>query len=313
MPARHLALLAGATTVVLWASAFVGIRVIGQAVDPGPFALGRLLVGATALGAFAAARRSPRPRGRGLLLTAVFGVTWFAAYTVTLNAAGQRLDAGTAAMLVNIGPLLIALGAGAFLGEGFPRRLVVGLVVAFAGVAVIAASGGDGRATTAGIALGIASAVLYAVGVLVQKVALRTVDATAATAWGCAAGAVVLLPFAPALVTQLAAAEPGVLLAVVYLGVFPTALAFWLWGYALSHASAGQTASTSLAVPAVTVLLSWALLREVPAPLALLGGALALAGVTASRWPSRAGRVADVADAVDPPDVAGRSDASGRA
>ncbi|MHA6792420.1 hypothetical protein ACVGVM_02705 [Pseudonocardia bannensis] len=55
----------------------------------------------------------------------VCGLARFAVYNVALNAAEQRVDAGTTAMLVNIGPVPFALFAGLLLGGGFPRRLVI--------------------------------------------------------------------------------------------------------------------------------------------------------------------------------------------
>ena len=118
---RLLAPAAALLTVTLWASAFVGIRSAGHELSPGALALGRLLVASAALGALALARREPLPSRRDLRGIAVVGVLWFALYSVVLNAAEQRIDAGTAAMLVNIGPILIALLAGLLLREGFPR------------------------------------------------------------------------------------------------------------------------------------------------------------------------------------------------
>ena len=280
------------TTLVLWASAFVGIRAIGSAFSPGPMALLRLVVGTVALTAIALVRRGHRaglPRGRSLLLIAGYGVAWFAGYTVLLNAAERHLDAGTAAMVVNVGPLLVAVAAGALLGEGWPRRLLVGILVSFTGVLIIAADGATGRTDRIGIVLGLVTAVLYAAGVLVQKVALRTTDALTATWLGCAIGAVVLLPFAPQAVGELAQAPGGAVAAVVYLGVFPTAVGFALWAYALTRLNAGVLASTTLTVPGIVVLMSWALLGELPTAVALVGGALCLAGVAVSRRRPRAG------------------------
>jgi drug/metabolite transporter (DMT)-like permease len=51
------ALVAALGTVVLWSSAFVGIRSAGRSLSPEALALGRLLVSSVALGAFAAVRR----------------------------------------------------------------------------------------------------------------------------------------------------------------------------------------------------------------------------------------------------------------
>ena len=135
-----LALAAAGVTVVLWASAFVAIRHVGPEVSPGALTLGRLLVGSLVLGAVLAVRGFRRPARRDWPLLLVCGLLWFGVYNIALNAAEQRVDAGTTAMLVNVGPLLIALLAGLLLGEGFPRHLVTGSLVAFGGVVVIGAA-----------------------------------------------------------------------------------------------------------------------------------------------------------------------------
>ena len=57
----------------------------------------------------------PRPRGKALKLIIAYGVAWFAGYTVVLNQAEHHLDAGTAAMLVNVAPILVAVSAGLLL------------------------------------------------------------------------------------------------------------------------------------------------------------------------------------------------------
>ena len=276
-------LTATVVVLVLWASAFIAIRAIGDEISAGPLAFGRQFVGTVVLLALAVWRRPPLPRGRGLVLVAIYGVLWFAGYTVVLNLAERHLDAGTAAMLVNIAPLLVALAAGVFLKEGFPRSLMVGMVIAFAGVVLIATGGIGAHSDPIGIALGILAAVLYASGVLVQKVALRHTDALSATWVGCVIGAAVLLPFLPQTVVEVAAAPAPAVLAMVYLGVFPSAVAFMLWAYVLQRGSAGATASATLAVPAIVVVLSWLLLGELPTLLGLAGGALCLAGVAWSR------------------------------
>jgi drug/metabolite transporter (DMT)-like permease len=69
----------------------------------------------------------------------------------------------------------------------------------------------------------------------------------------------------------------------VYLGLFPTAVAFLLWAYALAHTTAGRLAASSYLVPALAVLMSWLALDEVPVPAALLGGTLCLLGVAVTR------------------------------
>lgn len=293
MPSKYRALAAAVTTVILWACAFVVIRAVGEVLSPGSMAFARLFVGTIALALVALRYRRPLPRGRALAFVLGYGVLWFAGYTVVLNWAERHLDAGTAALLVNVAPILVAVVAGIVFRDGFPRPVMIGMLVAFTGVLVITVGGGGGGVVDSlGIVLGLVTAVLYAAGVLMQKVALRSVDAVTATWVGCAAGLVATLPFAPQAVGELSHASGGAIAGVVFLGVGPTAIAFTTWAYALARTDAGRMAATTLCVPGIAVLLSWLTLGEAPTALGLVGGALCLAGVAISR---RKPRVAEVA------------------
>jgi drug/metabolite transporter (DMT)-like permease len=276
-------------TVLAWASAFVVIRGVGAHLDGGPLALARLVVGALALGVIAVFTRGwVRPTRREWILLAVYGVAWFGAYNVALNTAEQTLDAGTAAMIVNLGPLLIALGAGVFLGEGIPRWLAIGSAVAFAGVLLIGVSTllGAGAAhpfDLVGALLALVAAVTYAAGVLAQKPIVRRVPAVQATFLGCVIGMLACLPFGGALVDQLAVAPVDAWIGTVYLGIVPTALAFTTWAYALQRMPAGRLGVTTYLVPPIAIVLGLVAFGEVPHPLALVGGVLCLVGVALSR------------------------------
>uniref|UniRef100_UPI0015F0E71E DMT family transporter n=1 Tax=Pseudonocardia pini TaxID=2758030 RepID=UPI0015F0E71E len=225
---------------------------------------------------------APTRREWSLLL--LCGLAWFAVYNVALNAAEQRVDAGTTAMLVNIGPILIALFAGVLLHEGFPRPLLIGAGIAFAGAVVIGASTAEGDTTDlVGVALCVVAAVTYAVGVLAQKPVLRRLPALQVTFLACAIGTVACLPFAGDLVRDVAAAPASATLWLAYLGLVPTALAFSTWAFALSRMDAGRLGVTTYLVPPITVGMAALLLSEAPPALALLGGALCLVGVALTR------------------------------
>jgi drug/metabolite transporter (DMT)-like permease len=277
---------AALVTVVLWASAFVGIRAAGDELSPGALALGRLLVGSAALGALVLIRREPLPGRRDLPGIVFCGVLWFGIYNVVLNEAEQRVDAGTASMLVNIGPILIALLAGLLLGEGFPRSLMSGLLVAFAGAVVIGVATSDqGVAASWGAVLCVVAAFAYAGGVVAQKPLLAHVSALQVTWLACTVGAVTCLPFAPLLVREIEGASASAVGWTVYLGLVPTAIAFLTWGYALARTTAGRMGSTTYLVVPIAILMGWAILGETPPRLAYLGGALCLAGVVLARRP----------------------------
>ena len=278
------ALAAGLVTVTLWGSAFVAIRDAGQSLSPGSLALGRLLVSLVVLGVAALIWREPLPGRRDLLGIAVFGVLFLGVYSVTLNEAERRVDAGTAAMLINVGPILIAILAGIFLKEGFPRWLFAGGVVALSGCVLIGlANSQSGSRAGLGVALLIVAAFAYATAVVIQKPVLARASPLQVTLLGCAAGALVCLPFAPTLAGELDDAGASAIGWMVYLGIAPTALGFATWSYALSRTSAGRLASLAYLIPVVATLLGWALLEETPPVLAAVGGALCLAGVYLAR------------------------------
>lgn len=280
-----LALAAALTSVILWASAFVGIRALADDVSPGPLAFGRLLVGSVMLGVLAAWRRDALPRGRDVWFVIAAGVLWFGGYNLTLNAAEQLVDAGTAAMLVTVGPLFIVALGGLFLGEGFPPRLVVGAIVAFGGAVVIGIATTDGAAgpdAALGIFLCVLAALSFAVGVTFEKPALARVSALNVTFLACSVGTVVTMPFAPQLIAELGEA-PRAVAWTVYLGVAPTAIAFTTWAFALNRTTAGRLGSTAYLVAPLTIVLGWFMLGEVPPLLAIGGGVVTIAGVIIAR------------------------------
>jgi drug/metabolite transporter (DMT)-like permease len=278
------ALVAALITVVLWASAFVGIRAAGEDLSPGALSLGRLAVGSALLGVFVLLQRERLPGRSALPFLAVTGVLWFGLYNIALNEAEQRVDAGTASMLVNLGPILIAIGAGVVLGEGFPRMLVIGCAIAFTGAVVIGVATSErGLAASWGAVLCVAAAAFYAGGVVAQKPVLSRVSALHVTWLACTIGLLVCLPFLPSLVDEVGRADGSSLAWMVYLGAFPTAVGFMTWAYALSRTTAGRMGATTYLVPPIAILLGWALLGETPEQLALLGGALCLGGVVLTR------------------------------
>lgn len=278
---------AAAVTLLAWASAFVAIRHLGDDVPPGALSLGRLLVAAVALGVLLALR--PRsghrwPVRRHLPLLLLCGAAWFGVYNLALNASEQRIDAGTAALVVQIGPLIVAGLACVFLGEVMHRWLALGMGVGFSGVVVIGqASSGHEDGDLLGVLLAVVAAVTYAIGVLAQKPILGRAGALEVTFLACVIGAVVCLPWSLQLVDVVRTAELSTVLWVVYLGLVPTAIAFSTWAYALTRTDASTMAMSTFLVPFIASGLAWLFLGEVPPPLAFVGGALCIVGVLLTR------------------------------
>ena len=289
-----LVLVAITVTLLAWASAFIVIRGVGPHFSPGAMSLFRLLVGTALLGVLLLGRRWVRPTRREWLLILGFGVAWFGAYNIALNTAELALDAGTTAMIVNLAPILVALGAGLFLGEGMPKWLAIGAGVAFIGVILIGVGARDaaGGIDPVAVLWALLAAVTYAAGVLFQKPALKRLPAAQVTWLGCAIGTITCLPFTGQLIADVQAAPLPSILGVVYLGAVPTAIAFSTWAYALSRVPAGQLTISTYIVPPLAILMGILFLGELPTSLAIAGGILCLVGVALTRRRPREPRVA---------------------
>jgi drug/metabolite transporter (DMT)-like permease len=284
-------LAAAAVTMLFWASAFIGIRAAGKHFDAGALALLRMAVGSVVLSVIAGVRGVRWPPRRSLAGVVAWGVAWFCVYNVALNTAEQTIDAGTAALVVNLAPLMVVSVGALLLGEGFPRALVIGAPISFLGVGLIATQSRGGHVELPGLALALLAAVMYAGCTLGQKRLLARVDSTTLTWLGAVAGTIALLPWAGRLASDLQTAPTSATLWVVYLGIFPTAIAFTTWAYVLARTSAGRTAATSYIVPALAIAMSWLLLSEAPTLVTVIGGVLCLVGVAITRLGGTSRRV----------------------
>ena len=271
-------------TVLAWSSAFVVIRAVLPVFEPGELAFLRQLVAVPLLAVWMIGQKWLWPTVREWILIAIFGLTWFSIYIVALNTAEQTIDAGTASFVVNIGPLLIAVGAFMFLGEKLSRNLIPGALIALAGVGLIAwGTSSSDRVDLVGVLWALVATVTYAVGVLTQKPALKRLSSNQVTLLGAAIALIPLFWWAPEAITTVQSAPLDAIVGAVWLGAIPTALGFGLWGYALKRMPAGRLGVSTYVVPPLVIVESAILLGEWPHPIAIVGGLIALAGVWWSR------------------------------
>jgi drug/metabolite transporter (DMT)-like permease len=280
-----------AVTLLFWASAFVAIRHLGGEFTAGALSLGRLVIGSIVLGAVAVSRGLPRPSGRDWVGLVAIGVLWFGVYNVALNQGEHHVDAGTSAMLIQISPVLIALLATVFLGERFTLWLGLGLLLAFAGVVLIGVSQPGGHNDIVGVLLCLLAALVYSVSLVIQKPLVSRLSALHVTWLACTIGAIACLPFLGSLIDDTSHASTSDIAWVLYLGIFPTAIAFTTYAFALRHMTASSLGITTYLVPPLTIFMGWLFLGEVPPSMAYVGGALALVGVAVARRKPHPARV----------------------
>jgi drug/metabolite transporter (DMT)-like permease len=268
-----------AVTFLLWGSAMPGLRVCLRYYSPGHLAVLRMLAATVAMAAIALLLRVRVPDRRdlpGLALVGFTGVTCFHGF---LNHGLITVTAGSASLLVNTAPVYTALLATLFLGERMKVWGWLGFGVSLCGAAMIGLGEGKGVRFDPGAFYLLGSALSWSLNIVLQKPYLRKYSATEVTAYAIFSGTLALLAFAPGLAESVEQIPMGITIGVLYLGVFPIAVAYITWAYVLSRLDASRAASYLYLVPVVAILCGWIGLRETPALLALAGGALALSGV----------------------------------
>ena len=271
-----LALLA---SVTLWGSGFIGIRVALPAYSPSHLALLRFLAASATILLYALVAGVRPPARKDIPFILMMGFVSISVYHVALNAGERTVTGGAASMLVASAPIFAALLARVSLDERLRVWGWIGIAISFLGVSLIAIGEGGGVHFNRGAFLVLIAAISTGISVVLQKHYLKTYNVTDFCTHLILAGTLFLLVFLPGLVTEIQRAPLKPTLAVVYLGVFPAAIAYLTWGYLLKRIPASIAASSLYAVPIFAIAIGWLALREVPSALSILGGGLAFVGV----------------------------------
>lgn len=270
-------------SVVIWGSSFAAIRVSLQGgYEAGENVLARFLVASLLFLIYALwpGTKFRLPEKGDVVRIAVLGWVGISLYHLFVTFGMETISAGTAGMLVGSGPIFTALIAFFVLKERLTKLGWLGLVIGFIGITVIAfGSGGETLTLTPGALLVIIAACASAAFFVYQKPLLTRYSAVELTAYFTWAGTLPFLFFSPGLMTAVQEASLEANLAVVYVGIFPAAIAYVTWATALSLAQASSVSSLIYLEPAVAIAVAWIWIQELPTGLALTGGIIAIGGV----------------------------------
>jgi len=273
----------------LWSTTFVCARYLmaNRLVDPLTLSLIRFALGALTLLIFGlACRRNALilPRGRDLGFLAILALFGIGGMSVLIFFGLQRTTAINSSLLMQLNPVFI-LFLGLFIGERFSWMNLIGILVSMVGallvVGVLTPHGLQGSwRRNAGDLLVLGSSLCWAIYSVFSKSTTQRLGGYSATTW------VMLFGAAELTLVWLAVPTPCVwphgMLAwslILYMAIFPTALAFFAWYEALRLIDLSLLNVMQYLTPAFTIVLAWCLLGERMHLFSILGVGIILAGV----------------------------------
>lgn len=220
------------------------------------------------------------PRGRDFWLTAFSGFCCVTGYQLFSAHGIKTVSSGPASVLVDTMPIFATI-LSVFILKHRPKwRTWTGLGVALVGTALIAMGESDGHLEwNIGVGLLLMAALIFSMGTIAQKPLMKRYDSLGITAISFAAGALAMIPFAPNLVVSTQQVALRHLLTIAFLAAGPGALAYGLWGHALSKLPVAKASASLLLIGPLTFLVAWIFFNEIPAAISILGATIACAGV----------------------------------
>ncbi|WOE81482.1 DMT family transporter [Pseudomonas protegens] len=293
-------LLATAAVILCWAYSPVGIHIGLEDYSPGHLALLRFLIASLFMAAMAVALKISLPRWRDLPWLLVLGFFAITLHHVSLNYGQQGLSAGASSVLAQSAPIFSTLIAFFWLKEPVSgwRWGCVGLGLLGA-VLVVAADKGLGSVEPRGLLVLLAAFSWGLYFVLQRRFSGRygVLTTVCYMVWG---GTLLLSVYAPGLAEAVTRASWRVNLAVLLLGLFPSALAYLAWAYVLARVEVSRASIAMYLIPPAAMLLAAMVLGERVQSSVVLGAVVVLGSVMAmqleGRWRLRTlpGKARDV-------------------
>ena len=273
------ALILAFLTVMLWSTGFVFTRIAVR--DIGPFPLGLLRYGSAAviLVVIGLVKRIGLPTLKDVPLFLVLGALGFFFYQIFFNVAMTTITAATASVVTATVPVLTAFFASLLFREKLGNLGWIAVCIEFAGILVLTLWQRE-VSIGWGLAWMIIAALCFAGYNLIQRFAVTRYTPLQSTVYTIVASAFMFLLFLPQAIEEVRTAPVQSLLAVLFMGIFPSAIGFLLWTKALSIAKQiGDVTNFMFVTPLLSTLLEIILIGDIPDTGTITGGLMILLGV----------------------------------
>lgn len=266
-------------TVFLWASAYVFTKVALNYFTA--FSLGflRYLVAAIVLIIAAGIKKIGLPDFKDIPKFILSGFLGFTLYNIAFNIGSKTLSSTTGSIIISSVPILTALFASFYLKEKLNALSWIAILIEFSGILVLMLWNSILSIST-GVLWMLGAAILLSGYNITQRQYTKKYTAFQSTTYSIVAGAILLSVFSPEGITQIIQAPLNQVFVVLYLGIFPGAVAFICWSKALSLAKKTSDVSNYMFVtPLLSMILGYIIILEVPDIATYIGGSIVLIGL----------------------------------
>ena len=267
---------------LVWGSTYLAIRVMVETVPPLLGAGTRFAVAGAVMVGVLSFTRSVRPTRAQLLSALLVGILLPGANAV-VTVAEQEVPSSVAALLIASVPLwVILMRRGS--GERVSRAGIAAVLVGFAGVALLLRPGEQsGDATVLGLGAVVFAAVMWASGSFASPRLKLPGDPLVSTGWQMLLGGLVIVAVGLA-VGEAPEVDPQAfstrsVLALGYLIVFGSWLAFTAYAWLLQNAPISKVSTYAYVNPVVAIVLGFLILDEVVTPITVVGAAIIVVAV----------------------------------
>ena len=277
---------AALTTIFLWASAFPGVRYVLNYYSAQSVMLLRFVVASVVLLIMLRVTKSKLPCKKDIPMLALAGFMGIFLYMLLFNIGVATVPSGVSSFLISSAPVYTTLLSMIVLKEKVNKFCWLGILTSLCGVAIITFSQMRGFELNIGVLLLVAASISASVFFILQRKLIKKYTPLEVTAYPILFGTLPMLIFLPGTIGDMPGVPLTVNLIIVYLGVFPAAISYFTWGYALSKAKSTANATMFLyLVPFTASILAFLWLGETFSPFAFLGG-LVIIGVmvVSNRW-----------------------------
>ena len=274
---------AALVTVILWASSFPVVKYLLEFSTAESIMLLRFLVASLTIGIISVMKKIRLPSKRDVPLFAAAGFVGIMIYQWCFNTGTGMVPAGVSSFLIAAAPVYTTLLSVFILKEKVRLICWIGIIVSFGGQFIIAVSEMIGLVLNIGVFLVIGASVSHSIYIIIQRKLLKTYTFFEVTAYPIFFGTLFMLVFLPGLIKEMPLLPLDANLLNIYLGVFPAALAYLAWAYALSKAKNTVNATIFLyLIPLMATLIAFLWLSETITIIEFVGGLIIILGMIVS-------------------------------